>query len=674
MNLVSERFGPRLPRAIAAAIALLVLTYFALAHTARAAPLPSPVTLLPATATVGDAKRLALVIGNGSYRNITALKNPVNDATAVANRLRTLGFQVYFARDVDRLGMNEAIAGFLAHIEQNTETVVYYSGHGIEVQGSNYLLPIDIPELGSDEERLLRSEAISLTDLLFDLESRRARVSLVILDACRNNPFHLSGLTRGLGSERGLARVDPPRGSFVIFSAGAGEEALDNLGLTDNNPNGLFTRVLLQLISEDGLELRTLVRRLRGEVREAAFAFGHHSQVPSYYDQLLGDFYFRPKAAPVPTHCDLLVHSDATIKEILAADVEAGIRACSQAGADDPNEPRFVHLLYEAQQQRAVQKALGTDVAAFSEAYLTLFPSGRFTAEVKTHLAELSKRDTERTEVAKKAATLDAEKLEAAKAEIARAEIAKAEAANATAQAQAARAEAAKAEAAKAAAQAEAAKAEAAKAEIAKAETAKAAAQVETARAEATKAEAAKAVAQADAARIEAERAAAHAEMAKAEAAKAETAKVATQADATKTNKPDRTNAIGMAEIAALIQIHLKRVGCDPGSTNGDWTAATQHAVEAFNTHAGTKFDVTTASLDLLDAVRGKPPGICPLVCERGYRVENERCVRITCEAGLDSNGNCQKRKERPQTVQGPTVPPKTSGKCFTFNGKQFCE
>jgi uncharacterized caspase-like protein len=652
MDLASEGFGPRLVCAIAAAMALLLLSYLALPHAAHAAPPASPVTVLSPTATVGDAKRLALVIGNGTYHNITALKNTANDATAVANKLRDLGFQVYFARDVDRLGMNQAIAGFLAHIEPNAETVVYYSGHGVEVQGSNYLLPVDIPELGADEERLLRSEAINLTDLLFDLESRRARVSLVILDACRNNPFHLSGLTRGLGSERGLARVDPPRGSFVIFSAGAGEEALDNLGLTDNNPNGLFTRALLQLISEDGLELRALVRRLRGEVRDAAFAFGHHSQVPSYYDQLLGDFYFRPKAAPVPTRCDLLVHSDATIKEILAADVEAGIRACTQAGADDPNEARFVHLLYEAQEQRAVQKALGTDVAAFSDAYLTLFPSGRFTAEVKTHLAELSKHDNERVEAAKKAANLEAEKVEAAKADAARAEIAKAEAAKATAQAEADRAEAAKAEAAKAAAQAEAAKAEAARAEIAKAETAKAAAQLETARAETAKAEAAKAAAQAEAARAEAERAAAQAEIAKVEAAKAEAAKVATQPDTAKMSEPDHTKAIGPTDIAALIQIHLKRVGCDPGSTNGDWTADTRRAVEAFNTHAGTKLDTTKASLDLLDTVRGKAARVCPLV-------------------PIETAKNA---KERPHTVQGPTLAPKAGGKCFTFNGKQFCE
>jgi hypothetical protein len=670
MRLVSEGSGPRL----LGTIALLLLAVFAFCQPVRAAPLKSPVTILAPTATVGDAKRLALVIGNSTYRNVVTLKNTSNDASAVASKLRDLGFQVFFALDVDRLGLNEAIAGFLAHIEPNAETVVYYSGHGVEVQGSNYLLPIDIPELGADEERLLRSEAVSLTDLLFDLESRRARVSLVILDACRNNPFHISGLTRALGSERGLARVDPPRGTFVIFSAGAGETALDSLGLTDNTPNGLFTRVLLQLMTVDGLELRTLVRQLRGQVREAAFAFGRRSQIPSYYDQLLGDFYFRPKVAPRPTQCDLLVHPDATMKEILAADGEAGIRACTQAIADDPSEPRYVHLLYEAQEQRALQKALSTDEAAFSEAYLTLFPNGRFIADVKSRLVELSKREAART-----AAKLEAEKLEAAKAETARAEIAKADAAKAAAQGEEARAQTAKAEAAKAAAQAEAARAEAARAEIAKAETAKAAAQAETARAEAAKAEAAKVAAQADAAKAEAARATAQAELAKAEAAKAEAAKAAAQTDAAKANEPSAAvsaKAMDTADIARLIQIHLKEVGCDPGSANGDWNTETRRALEAFNTHAGTRLDVTTASLDVLDAVRSKTGRVCPLVCGRGYRVEGERCVQIACEPGfaLDSNGTCQKRKDRPQTVQGPKVAPKSTGKCFTFNGKQFCE
>jgi caspase domain-containing protein len=265
-----------------AAILFAMVALTAPAVAAPAQPLPVE---LPATAKVGDAKRVALVIGNGAYRNVPTLRNTINDARAVAAKLQESGFDVLFARDVDRLGLNQTIARFLSRIEPGSEAVVYYAGHGVEVQGSNYLLPIDIPELGPDEERLLRSEAVNLTDLLLDLESRQARVSLVILDACRDNPFQARATTRSLGTKRGLGRVDPPRGSFVIFSAGVGEEALDNLGPADRDPNGLFTRRLLKLISVDGLELRAMVRQLRIEVREAALAVGSHNQIPSYYDQ-----------------------------------------------------------------------------------------------------------------------------------------------------------------------------------------------------------------------------------------------------------------------------------------------------------------------------------------------------------------------------------------------------
>jgi hypothetical protein len=654
-----------------AAVAWLCAADLSIAGLAHAAPAQSPSIVLPPTAKVGDAKRLALVVGNGDYRFVPSLKNTLNDAEAVAGKLRGLGFEVHFAPNVDRFNMNQAIARFLLHVEPDSEVVVYYSGHGVEVQGSNYLLPVDIPELEADQERLLRSEAVNLTDLLTDLQSRHARVSLVILDACRDNPFQVPGSARGLGSKRGLGQIEAPSGSFVIFSAGVGEEALDNLGAADKNPNGVFTRTLLQYMSVDGLELRTMVRELRGEVRDAALSYGHHSQVPSYYDELLGDFYFKPKIAPKPTPCDVLVHPGATTEEILAADLEAGVAACSRALAEDPSEPRFVHLLYQAQEQRAFQKALKSDVAAFSEAYLTLFPNGRHIAEVNAHLTTLT-------------TTRQASAEEAAKAEIA--------AARATAQAETAKAEAVKAEAAKAAALAEATKAEsariAAQTEIAKAETAKeeavraeavkAAAQAETA-----KAVAAKVAAQAEASKAEAVRAAAQADIARAEAAKAESAKVAalTKANAAPENAANAIGApptVDARDIAQLIQIHLKRIGCDPGGADGEWNAQTKRAIDAFNIQTGLHLDASAATVGLLEAVRTKTTRVCPLVCGRGYRVDGERCVQITCEAGfvLGGDGTCQRRREPPRTVehQNPAPAAHGGGKCFSFNGRQFCE
>jgi hypothetical protein len=236
--------------------------------------------ILPAKAQVGDTKRLALVIGNGAYRNVPTLRNPFNDAAAVAAELQKLGYEVYLCRDLDRQDMNAIVNAFLTRIEPGNEVLIYYAGHGVELQGSNYLLPVDIPSLGPGQDRLLRSEAINLTELLLDINAQSARVSVVILDACRNNPFEAAGGSRGIGAKRGLGRVDPPQGIFVIFSAGVGEEALDNIGVADTNSNSLFTRKLLELMPLEGIELRTMVRQLRAEVCQAALNVGGN-QVPS---------------------------------------------------------------------------------------------------------------------------------------------------------------------------------------------------------------------------------------------------------------------------------------------------------------------------------------------------------------------------------------------------------
>ncbi|MGY2995042.1 caspase family protein [Mesorhizobium sp. URHB0026] len=261
------------------------------------------VTILQPKVALHGAQRLALVVGNSGYRNVPTLKNPTNDATAVAEKLQGLGYRVHLAEDLDRLNFNEAVAAFLQNIEPGMETLVYYAGHGVELGGSNYLLPVDVPELAPGQEYLLRTEGINLTDLLIELQDRSARVTLVILDACRDNPFRIAGApagTRSLGALRGLGRVDPPSGTFVIFSAGVGEQALDNLGSADKNPNGLFTRNLLTLMDRQGLEIRSMVQQLRAQVRQAALT-GGQSQTPSYYDQLLGEFYFRPGAAEPDT-------------------------------------------------------------------------------------------------------------------------------------------------------------------------------------------------------------------------------------------------------------------------------------------------------------------------------------------------------------------------------------
>jgi hypothetical protein len=234
---------------------------------------------------------------------------------------------------------------------------------------------------------------VNLTDLLLELKARGPQVTLVILDACRDNPFQVAGMsgTRSLGQARGLGRVDPPQGAFVIYSAGVGEEALDNLGPQDKSPHGLFTRKLLSLMDRPGLEIRPMVQQLRAEVRQAALQDSGHDQTPSYYDQLLGQFYFMPKSLEQPgtNACDQLIDPKATADAVLTAHLDDGLQACARAMAEHPEEPRFVHLLQAAQEQQTFQHAMQSDKQALSHAYLILYPQGHYATEVRKHLASL---------------------------------------------------------------------------------------------------------------------------------------------------------------------------------------------------------------------------------------------------------------------------------------------
>jgi hypothetical protein len=144
------------------------------------------------------------------------------------------------------------------------------------------------------------------------------------------------------------------------------------------------------------------------------------------------------------------------------------------------------------------------------------------------------------------------------------------------------------------------------------------------------------------------------------------------------------------ADIARLLQAHLKRVGCDPGNFDGNWNDGSSKSLQQFNQHAGTSFNVKVASLDALDAVRAKTARICPLVCAKGQKADGERCVQITCDAGfsLSAQGVCRKnpppapapktaakREARePAAAPAPARSGGGGGKCFSFNGRQYCE
>jgi hypothetical protein len=172
----------------------------------------------------------------------------------------------------------------------------YFAGHGVEIAGANYLPPIDLPEATSGNEEFLKSEAISLNVVLDGLRERKTRVTILVIDACRDNPFAIK-TARSVGGARGLALVVPPQGTFIMYSAGAGEAALDRLSDADPEPNSVFTRTFVPLLAQGGLNLPELARETRRRVHELAASAGR-SQTPAYYDEVLGDFSFGEESGP----------------------------------------------------------------------------------------------------------------------------------------------------------------------------------------------------------------------------------------------------------------------------------------------------------------------------------------------------------------------------------------
>ena len=233
-----------------------------------------------------NSNRRALVIGNDSYKQITKLLNAREDAKAVAESLEQVGYMVTLKLDLTEKEMKSALRVFKSQINGGEEVVIFYAGHGVQLGSSNYLLPTDIA--GENEEQI-KDEAIQLQRILDDMTEKKAKLTLVMLDACRDNPFKVAG--RNIGG-RGLAPTTAANGQMVIFSAGTGQQALDRLGPNDKNKNGVFTRVLIKEMKIAGVSIDKLIRNVRTQVVSLAQSIGHE-QVPAIYDQVVGDFYFK---------------------------------------------------------------------------------------------------------------------------------------------------------------------------------------------------------------------------------------------------------------------------------------------------------------------------------------------------------------------------------------------
>lgn len=245
------------------------------------------VCFVTVTALPAKADRQALVIGIDRYEALPRLRNAVADARAVAAALTERGFRTSLHADLGRRDMSRKLAEFVGRIRPGDTVLVYFSGHGVALGPENLLLPRDMPKVAAAEEGVVRDEGTSVDEMIRRLRSKGAANVIAVIDACRDNPFE-RGATRGIGAKRGLGRLEAPRGVFVLFSAGIGEQALDRLSDADPEANSVFTRRLVPLLQVPGITQVQLAKRLQREVSELA-ATVNHRQLPAFYDQIVGE-------------------------------------------------------------------------------------------------------------------------------------------------------------------------------------------------------------------------------------------------------------------------------------------------------------------------------------------------------------------------------------------------
>jgi len=228
-------------------------------------------------------RRIALVIGNAKYKE-APLVNSVNDARDMAAALQRTGFEVIMAIDATQKEMNRAIAKFGDRLTTDSVALFYYAGHGMQVRGKNYLIPIDA-EIKSESS--VRVESVDVDGVLDQLST--SDLNVVILDACRNNPFERRA-NRSVGAA-GLAQMEAPKGSLIAYATAPGRTAADGEGR-----NGLYTQALLKYVQEPGLTIEQVFKNVRREVARAT----RDGQIPWESSSMTGDFYFLPGARPPP--------------------------------------------------------------------------------------------------------------------------------------------------------------------------------------------------------------------------------------------------------------------------------------------------------------------------------------------------------------------------------------
>lgn len=300
-----------------------------------------------ALAAAPAERRVALVIGNGGYRHVNPLDNAGNDARAMEQVLRTVGFETILKLDASRRDLYQVIDVFAGKLSAGAVGLFYYAGHGVQANDTNYLVPVDARvEAESDIE----ADGVDVQRVLKAMEAARAGLNIIILDACRDNPFPKA---RGFG--RGLRSIDAPSGSFIAYAAAPGQTAQDG----DAGGNGIYTGELVKVLEAPGLKIEDVFKKVGGGVSERTGG----RQVPWTNSSLQGDFYF---VAPADK-----------------AQLTAAVSPAASGGQPIAYDPRAADLAFWS----AVKDAHDPDPF---KAYLEQYPQGQFSKLAQLKLRELA--------------------------------------------------------------------------------------------------------------------------------------------------------------------------------------------------------------------------------------------------------------------------------------------
>jgi uncharacterized caspase-like protein len=300
-------------------------------------------------------RRVAFVVGNGAYKNVAQLPNPPVDAKAMANVLRKVGFEVVEGSNLTRDKMTERLLEFGKKAQGADVAVFFYAGHGIAIAGTNYLLPIDADIKSEMDVKL--GAAINI-DLTLDQTMSDAKVKLVFLDACRDNPFAAkiksNASTRSVSVQTGLAEMKSGEGTLIAFATGPGQTALDG----QEGTNSPFTRALIAHITTPGVEIQQAMTEVRAQVNEET----NKGQLPWGHTNLIGAVFLNPAPAPAPGTA--------------AVAPAAGAPAVASNSSSDV-ELEFWRSVKESNKPEELN------------AYLTSYPNGQFKSIALARIASL---------------------------------------------------------------------------------------------------------------------------------------------------------------------------------------------------------------------------------------------------------------------------------------------